>query len=166
MGKSHLQFAHAQNFVPIFNPNEVFSLESRYSGVSLRQFRRMARKLESNLVLIRPEIKSELIITFGDEKYSFQQTGLGMDDLDKSFWDTSIRTQLRIFNEMQKNYDVWLGYEKAEPGKLFFYGQGLDSRSREVFNGFKRNGFFYKVGDGRHRLSGSVILSDVCDDSE
>lgn len=153
---------------------ERFSIDNRFSKVSLDQFRKTAEKLESALRIVRPTIQSELLLTTNGEDYHrygsltihtseveeaiARREKYQLSDLDEGLWTRSFEIELHIIdNSIKEPYCIWLSNGVREPKKLFFYGQCLDEASKKVFEGFRGAGLLQKIGDGFPKSSDFAV---------
>ena len=149
---------------------ERFSIENRFQNVSFIQFKTTAERLESALKEVRPSIQSKLLLTTNGLDYRgygsltiltpeteatfARREGLQLQYLNQELWARSFKTQFQVIdNSTNEPYCIWLSNEVREPKKLFFYGQCLDEKSQEVFEGFRKVGLSQRVGDGYHKTS-------------
>ena len=147
-----------------------FSIDNRFTNVSLIQFKRTAQKLESDLRKVRPTIQSELLLTTSREDYNgygsltvdtpeveealARREKFQLSDLNEELWRRAFKIQMGIIDDSAKKpYCVFISVEDREPKRLFFYGQCLDGKSQKVFEGFKGVGGLQRLGDGFPKTS-------------
>ncbi len=153
-----------------------FSIDNRFSNVSLGQFRKTAHNLDSSLKIIRPKIESGLLLTTNWEDYNgfgsltvltpeveealARREKFQLVDLNGSLWTGSFKIEMFIRdNSSSEPYMICLSNEVREPKRLFFYGQCLDEQSEKVFESFRRGSLLQRVGDGYHHETSGFALS-------
>lgn len=143
-----------------------FSIDNRFRSVSLAQFQETAIRLEEALREVRPGISSELFLTTNGVDYCGaasltvltpeveaaldRRERLQLNGLNGKLWKRSFNRELYIKdNSSDDSYMVCLSNGRREPKRLFFYGQGLDDASLEVYDRFRQTQRrFQRIGDG------------------
>lgn len=144
---------------------ERFSIDNLWGPVSLNQYLEIALKLDCTIKRIRPTVSSELLsMTNGvdyhelgspkilapevEEALSRRETSR-LGNLNKDLWTKSYETGLYIEDHTtEEPYIIALIVGEREPKSLMFYGQAMDSESKEVLNSFKKTRWFQRIGDG------------------
>ena len=149
----------------IENDRERFSIDNLLKPVSFKQYKKNAERLESSLKEIYPDLSSKILITTNGRDYHTggsvtidaleaeearkRRQEYSLDEFNENLWNKSFRTDLIITDEQDDNsYMVSMLNEKRSPKSLFFYGQQLDEKSKDILQDFKRTNLFQKLGDG------------------
>lgn len=144
---------------------ERFSIDNLLKPVSFKQYKKNAEKLESSLKEIYPDLNSKILLTTnGRDYYGWgsvtwdcpeaeearkRRQEYSLDEFNENLWNNSFRTDLIITDEQNDNsYMVSMLNEKRSPKSLFFYGQQLDKKSKNILKEFKKPGILQKTGDG------------------
>ena len=152
---------HKNEYLPL-----KFSRDKYFTNISLDEFKSAAGKLEDIIKSSRGSAHSVVSVCENINDYlnsgvipaescSWQQTNYSLDKVDQNLWDKSYSLGIKITLPGKENsFAVYLGYDKGEKKRLFFYGQSLDQKTYDAIkNEFGKIGLFYKVGDGQAKHS-------------
>jgi len=153
---------------------ERFSVDNVLGSVSFEQYREIAQRLEDSIRKVNPNVTSKLLLTTNGRDYHeygsltvvipeveealSRREEHSLSDLNEDLWQRSFETELYIHdNTSGAQYMIALTVGKREPKSMKFYSQHLEEESRAVFNGFRKAGWFQRIGDGYSKPSPFAI---------
>ncbi len=148
-----------------------FSRDKRWGKVSFEEFKRTAEALYALVTSARPSVSAEILTCEDGVTYSWSTVTFdlpGMDEalkerksyqlsgLTKEIWERSFDVQLTLKDkEDAQPFMICLSCDcYADPKRMRFYGQCLDSATRtRMFETFARPTYSHKIGDGYSKIS-------------